>query len=92
MTSITIHSFARYRELFGEKAEMEIPTGSTISDALILFAVQKPQAQTEIFDGMTLKSHVVIMYNKERIDTEEATTITLQDGDEVVLYPPVSGG
>jgi len=92
MTSITIRSFARYRELFGEEAEMEIPAGSTISDALILFAVQKPLAQTEIFDGMTLKSHVVIMYNKERIDTEDATTLTLQDGDELVLYPPVSGG
>jgi len=92
MTSITIRSFARYRELFGEKEVMEVPTGSTISDALILFAVQKPLAQTEIFDGMTLKSHVVLMYNKERIDTEDATTLTLHDGDEVVLYPPVSGG
>jgi len=92
MTSITVRSFARYRELFGDSVTIDVPPGSTISDALILFAVQKPAAQTEIFEGMTLKSHVVLMYNKERIDLDEATSITVEEGDELVLYPPVSGG
>jgi len=92
MTTVTIRSIARYREIFGEKNTIEVPPGSTISDALILFAVQKPVAQTEIFEGMTLKSYVVLMYNQERIDIDDATSITVEEGDEIVLYPPVSGG
>ena len=53
---------------------------------------QVPAAQTGLFENGSLKGHVVFMYNGERIDAEDASEITVEDGDEIVLYPPVSGG
>ena len=92
MITVTIHAFAKYRELFGEETKVEVPEEATVYDALIIFAGMRMKAQTELFDGASLKSHVVLMYNRERIDADDAAVITLEDGDEVVLYPPVSGG
>lgn len=92
MTEILIRSFAKYRDLFGAEHKVDVPFGGTIADALILFAGQHPAAQTELFERGVLKSHVVLMYNKERIDHEDMHEIVPEDGDEIVLYPPVSGG
>ncbi len=92
MTTITIRSFVKYRDLFGAEKTIDVPMGGTIEDALILFAGEKPAVQTELFENSILKSHIVLMYNKERIDHEDIRDITLNEGDEIVLYPPVSGG
>ena len=59
--------------------------------SLVQFA-KTAAADDEIFEGGVLKSHIVLMYNRERIDSEDAAEIAVEDGDEVVLYPPVSGG
>lgn len=92
MTEIIIRSFAKYRDLFGAEHKVEVPIGGTIADALILFAGEHPVAQTELFEQGMLKSHVVLMHNKERVDHEDINKITPENGDQIVLYPPVSGG
>ena len=90
MAEITIRAFAKFREIFGAETVISVPDGSTVLDSLVQFA--KTAAEDEIFEGGDLKSHIVLMYNRERIDSEDAAEITVDDGDEVVLYPPVSGG
>lgn len=94
MPTITIHSFAKFRELFGETNHVEVPDGSNILLALREFAGTNPIIQEELFDetDFLIKSHVIVMYNRERIDLEEADRIKVKNGDEIVLYPPVSGG
>ncbi len=92
MPEITIRAFAKFRELFGAETPLTVPEGSTVAAALTQFAASVPAAKDELFDADGLKSHVVLMYNRERIDSDDAEDITLADGDEVVLYPPVSGG
>ena len=90
MAEITIRAFAKFREIFGAETVISVPDGSTVLDSLVQFA--KTAAEDEIFEGGVLKSHIVLMYNRERIDSEDAAEIAVDDGDEVVLYPPVSGG
>lgn len=92
MTDITIRAFAKFRELFGAETALSVPEGATVLDALAVFGKTVPSAEEELFDGGELKGHVVLMYNRERIDAEDAAEIPVEDGDEVVLYPPVSGG
>lgn len=92
MTAVTIRAFAKFRELFGAETPLEVPTGSTVADALVQFAKTVPSAEAELFENGELKGHVVLMYNRERIDAEDAAELPLEDGDEIVLYPPVSGG
>lgn len=90
MAEITIRAFAKFREIFGAETVISVPDGSTVLDSLVQFA--KTAAEDEIFEGGVLKSHIVLMYNRERIDSEDAAEIAVENGDEVVLYPPVSGG
>ena len=92
MAEITIRAFAKFRELFGSETPLSVPDNTTVSAALVLFAETIPAAKAELFEEGRLKSHIVLMYNRERIDAEDAAEISLEDGDEVVLYPPVSGG
>lgn len=91
MAEITILAFAKFREVFGEKTVLSVNEGTNILSCLKMFAEQK-HARDELFDGHDIKSHVILMYNRERIDLEEADKIKVRDGDEIVLYPPVSGG
>ena len=93
MAEITIRAFAKFREIFGAETVISVPDGSTVLDSLVQFAkTAAAAAEDEIFEGGVLKSHIVLMYNRERIDSEDAAEIAVENGDEVVLYPPVSGG
>ena len=92
MTAVTIRAFAKFRELFGAETPLDVPAGSTAADALVQFAKTVPSAEAALFENGELKGHVVLMYNRERIDAEDAAELSLEDGDEIVLYPPVSGG
>ncbi len=92
MISVTIRAFAKFRELFGAETELEVVPGCSVYNALAAFAAKYPASETVLFDAGELKPHIVLMYNRERIDFEDAKEIVLQDGDEVVIYPPVSGG
>ncbi|MDO5845452.1 MAG: MoaD/ThiS family protein [Methanocorpusculum sp.] len=91
MTEITIRAFAKFRELFGAETKISVPSGASVYDGLLAFAEVK-NAEAELFAETELKPHIVLMYNRERIDAEDAKSISLKDGDEIVLYPPVSGG
>lgn len=92
MANITIRAFAKFREMFGAETALSAADNATVADALVQFAETVPAAKNELFEDGVLKSHIVLMYNRERIDSEDAAEILLEDGDEVVLYPPVSGG
>ena len=92
MNEITILAFAGFREKFGEKNTVAVPKGATVLSVLHTFAETVPAAQDELFDSGHLHGHVILMYNRERIDADDAEEITVSDGDEIVLYPPVSGG
>ncbi|HJJ47331.1 MAG TPA: hypothetical protein O0X32_03675, partial [Methanocorpusculum sp.] len=72
MITVTIHAFAKYRDLFGEETKVEVQDGATVYDSLILFAGMKQKAHTELFEGSALRSHFVLMYNRERIDLNDA--------------------
>lgn len=92
MSEITVLAFARFRELFGEKTLVTAEDGATVLAVLERFAATVPAARDELFCGTALFGHVILMYNRERIDAEEAAEIVVTNGDEIVLYPPVSGG
>ncbi|MDR3102243.1 MAG: MoaD/ThiS family protein [Methanocalculaceae archaeon] len=92
MSEITIRAFAGFRERFGEKNTVFVETGTTVLSVLERFAENIPAAHEELFMDGKLRSHVILMYNRERIDAKETEETAVCDGDEIVLYPPVSGG
>lgn len=92
MPQITIRSFARFRELFGEVNTLSVPEGTSVLGALLAFAKTQKDGMDELFPKGALGSHIILMYNRERIDSDDAKTLHTAEGDEIVIYPPVSGG
>jgi molybdopterin synthase catalytic subunit len=79
---VTIKLFARLREVAGVgKLERELTDGATVTDLLnSLYAEFPPMAD--------LATRTIISVNHEFV----ALDSLLRDGDEVAIFPPVSGG
>lgn len=78
---VLVRLFASYREAAGVgHIELELPAGSTARDAIRAVLTEHPL----VAEGRQL----VIARNEEYVDV----SAPLQDGDELALIPPVSGG
>jgi molybdopterin converting factor subunit 1 len=79
---ITVRLFAALAEAAGARSfPLEVPAGSSVCDVRNLVAARFPRVQ-----GLCERSGFAV--NAEYVDAEQA----LNDGDEVALIPPVSGG
>ncbi|MDD1724508.1 MAG: MoaD/ThiS family protein [Methanospirillum sp.] len=89
---ITITCYARFRDAFGEEQILTLPEGATISDAVQQLARTGDPAELLIDEEGSIRSYVMIMYRSERISIKDAETLVLSNGDNLTLFPPVSGG
>ncbi|HJJ28718.1 MAG TPA: MoaD/ThiS family protein [Methanocorpusculum sp.] len=91
MPEVTIRTFATLKEIFGAENIFNANEGMTVYACIEAFA-DAAHHRDVLFDETGLKSHIILMYNRERIDAEDAKELVIAEGDEYVLYPPVSGG
>ncbi len=74
--------FASAREIIGRSTlELEAPPGASAGDVLALLAVEHPSLAA-------YGPHLALAVNAEYVGRDHP----LQDGDELALIPPVSGG
>ena len=79
--NITTRLFAAFREKAGtSEVALALPNTATVSDALAELTLRYPS----LLDGIP----TMIAVNAEYVQESHP----LQDGDEVALIPPVSGG
>ena len=91
--NVRVRAFARFRELLGGDMEIEIPAGATISDVLRKACSWSDEACEAVFDASgEVRSHVILMRNGTRMDRKQAGSTAAAEGDEIVVFPPVSGG
>ena len=82
LINVTVKLFAVYQEIYGEaELRLSFSEGSTVSDALDYLIADKPELE---------KWRDVTRFG---INLQFVTGETvINDGDEIVLIPPVSGG
>ncbi|MBT8508765.1 hypothetical protein AZH53_10145 [Methanomicrobiaceae archaeon CYW5] len=90
--NITIRAFARFREDFGERNELTVEEAATLPAALRELVARKGHADTLFEEDGGIKDFVLVMVGGRRLTPEERAECVLAEGDEVVIYPPVSGG
>lgn len=87
--------FANLSETTGQKeVDVDVEPGATFRDALDALLEIHPELSEEILDeNGDIEDHIRVLHNgdnpfveKEGYDTE------LEAGDELALFPPVSGG
>lgn len=65
---------------------------ATVSDALAVLLDDQPALRDRVLtDSGDLREHINILRNGENV-RGRGTDVGLEDGDELALFPPVSGG
>ena len=90
---VTIKIFAQFRELLKKnKIEMEIENGADIFQVMNSLC-SLYNIRDEIFDkNNEIKEWVKILKNGRQIKFLNGIKTKLEQGDEIALFPPVSGG
>ncbi|HEY3176005.1 MAG TPA: MoaD/ThiS family protein [Candidatus Polarisedimenticolia bacterium] len=79
---VTVRLFAAYKELLGEEEILlDLDEDATVGDALALLKEQFPALAEQGYSPLTA-------VNLKHVSKRQ----TLEDGDELAIFPPVSGG
>jgi molybdopterin synthase sulfur carrier subunit len=90
---ITVRAFARFREVVGDVTVLDLPEGSGLSGLLAALASRSDESRDLLFDDKgEIREHVIFMVNRKRVTRSSLEGIILAEGDEVAIYPPVTGG
>ncbi|NGM68479.1 MoaD/ThiS family protein [Natronolimnobius sp. AArcel1] len=88
--------FADLAERAGEKhIRVEASAGDTVGDALEELLTDRPALEDRVLDedGEDLRTQINVLRNGTNVLVEEDGLETeLEAGDELALFPPVSGG
>lgn len=87
--------FADLAEVAGEReVAVDVPAGATVGDAVdALIASEPALADRVLDDDGTLRDHINVLRNGTNVRTqEEGLATVLEPGDELAMFPPVSGG
>lgn len=75
------------------KIEIELPGPADLKMLAAEFVRRFPEAGAVLLDtDENLRRHLIIQVNQKRITALQARELALSSGDDVVIYPPVSGG
>jgi len=90
---VRVRFFARFRELLGTDIVAEPPPGTALDALVREIAGKKKEGYDAIFDEKgAFREFVILMRNGKRVEASDAGKTVITDGDEIAVFPPVSGG
>ena len=91
--SIKIRFLGRFKELLGSDIEFESEKNTTLASIVKRAAEKNKQGYDIIFDKQgNFRTYVILMQNGKRIETFDAENAVVVPGDDIAVFPPVSGG
>jgi molybdopterin synthase sulfur carrier subunit len=86
--------FADLAEIAGGKeVAVETQPGETVGAALDALVAEHPGLEDRIYDEAgDLREHINVLRNGTNVHNEDGLDAELEAGDELALFPPVSGG
>ena len=87
--------FADLSDVAGDdRVAVDVPEGATVGDALDALVDARPALGDRVLgDDGSLHAHVNVLVNGENVRTEgDGLDTPVEAGDELAMFPPVSGG
>lgn len=85
--------FADLSEIAGGRTvTVDAEPGDTVGDALDALLEAHPDLRDRIMDEDGLADHINVLVNGSNVAHEDGLETELSAGDELALFPPVSGG
>lgn len=90
---VKVRFFAPFRELFGAyESEVELEGTSDVQELLNILC-DSGERRDKIFGQFgELRPYVMILKNRQPIQIFDGVGTKLKEGDEIAIFPPVSGG
>ena len=77
----------------GKHVAVDAEPGETVGAALSELVAEHPGLKDRIYDEEgDLREHINVLRNGVNVGNEDGLETELEDGDELALFPPVSGG
>ncbi len=90
---VSISVFGTHKNINENLVQMGIPDQSNVKMLITEFAFTHLTDPDLVIDKEgNLKRHLIIQVNKKRVTAGKAADYILKEGDEVTVYPSVSGG
>jgi sulfur-carrier protein len=90
MGLVSVRLFANLREIVGQPRV--VLEANTIREVLTALRSEHPALQPLLCEDGEVRPYITILVNGKNIRDMEALATILSDGDEVAIFPPVSGG
>ncbi|GAB3696882.1 MoaD/ThiS family protein [Halorubrum pallidum] len=85
--------FADLAEIAGDRAiAVDAEPGDTVGDALDDLLDSHPALRERVIEDGELADHINLLRNGRSVTHDDGLATTLEAGDELALFPPVSGG
>ena len=86
--------FADLAELAeGKEVSVDAEPGDSVGDALDDLLAPRPELESRVLDDDgRLRDHINVLRNGTDVFAEDGLDTSLEPGDELALFPPVSGG
>ncbi len=78
----------------GKHVTVDVEPGNTVGDALDALLAEHEALESRVLtDQGELREHINVLLNGSNVAVDgDGLDTTLEDGDELALFPPVSGG
>jgi len=85
--------FADLAEVGGDRRITVDESAETVGDALDALLADRPALRDRVLtDGGDVHEHINVLRNGENVAHADGLDTELDPGDELALFPPVSGG
>ena len=90
---IRVRFFSEFGELIGNDVMADAKEGSVLSELIAKISGKNQNGYDAIFDkNGNIREFVVLTRNGRHIDTKEAGKTIVEEGDDITVFPPISGG
>ena len=85
--------FADLAEIAGARViDVDAEPGDTVGDAFDALLAAHPDLRERVLEDGELADHINLLRNGQNVHHGDGMETTLAQGDELALFPPVSGG